>query len=121
MTRTFYIAGVQFRPRDEINRTAKEMKVGDKIGLKAEPDNKYDPNAVQILFDNSANEYDPVIFLGYVPKKLSAEVSAMLEIGPVECVVDEVNPSAKIWEMFKVSVRTIEEELENDTYEGDIL
>ncbi len=98
MKRQFFIAGVQFRPRTEIDMAAKTIEVGGGLILKPEPTNKFDPNAVQILTTED-------VFLGYVPKKFSSEVSAMLSIGaPVQCIVDEVNVSAKTYEMFKVTI-----------------
>lgn len=98
MKRQFFIAGVQFRPKDEIAAAAKQMEVGGGLILKPEPTNKFDPNAVQILTTED-------IFLGYVPKKFSSEVSALLSIeAPLICTVDEVNPSAKTYEMFKVTI-----------------
>jgi hypothetical protein len=119
MKRSFYVAGVQFRPRTEIDAAAKEMKVGDKLLLTPEPTNKFDPNAVRIEFVQQA--FGVVAFLGYVPKKFSSEVSAMLGIGAsVICTVDEVNSSAKTYEMFKVTVSIpVNEPIEEDdaTYE----
>ena len=104
MKRSFYIAGVQFRSKGEINLAAKEMEVNDELTLVAEPTNKYDPNAVQILATDGT-------FLGYVPKKFSSEISAMLEIeAPIICTVEVVNPTAKHWEMFKVIIQDEEEE-----------
>jgi hypothetical protein len=106
MKRQFFIAGVQFRPRHEIDAAAKELKPGDTLELTHELTNKFDPNAVKIsqLITDNEGTID-FVFLGYVPKKFSSEVSAMLGIGaPVVCTVDEVNPSAKTYEMFKVTV-----------------
>lgn len=116
MKRSFFIAGVQFRPRAEINTAVEEMKVGDKLTLCPEPTNKFDPNAVQILTNIEGDQEDHAgIFLGYVPKKFSSEVSGMLGIGaPVICTVDEVNPAAKTYEMIKVTVQIPVEE-EEDT------
>lgn len=125
MKRQFFIAGVQFRPRTEIDAAAKEMKVGDELLLIPEPTNKFDPNAVKILlnFTEAANEDEDrevSIFLGYVPKKFSSEVSAMLERDiPLVCIVDEVNPSAKTYEMFKVTVSIQVDEEEQESREDD--
>lgn len=108
MKRQFFIAGVQFRPRGEIMVAAKELNEGDLLTLQPEPTNKYDPNAVKILTEDGN-------FLGYVPKKFSAEISAMLEIeAPIECIIEAVDPTAKLWEMFKVTIQDIPSE------EGDI-
>jgi|GEM_PF-658602 len=105
MKRQFFIAGVQFRPAGDIRIAGAKLKVGDKLLLFPEPTNRFDPNAVQLIYKNDKLEI-PSMFLGYVPKKYSSEVSGLLSIGaPVECIVDEVNPSAKTYEMFKVTVR----------------
>ena len=125
MKRSFYVAGVQFRPRQEINEAVESLKAGDVLSLLPEPSNKFDPNAVKIMQelkgDEEAKTEGVSRFLGYVPKKFSSEVSAMLGIGaPVVCTVDEVNPSAKTYEMFKVTVSIPVDEpiIEDDaTYE----
>ena len=120
MKRQFFIAGVQFRPREEIRLALEKMKSGDTLILQPEPTNKFDPNAVQILLDlpdDGSTGIDRA-FLGYVPKKFSSEVSAMLGIGaPIICTVDEVNPAAKTYEMFKVTVAIPVEGEDNGTYE----
>ncbi|MBE3140244.1 MAG: HIRAN domain-containing protein [Thermoplasmata archaeon] len=124
MKRQFFIAGVQFRPKVEINAAVREMKKGDKLLLKPEPTNKFDPNAVQIWLCKTYAVDETVddalqAFLGYVPKKFSSEVSAMLGIGaPVVCTVDEVNSAAKTYEMFKVTVSIPVDEEEQGEDEG---
>jgi len=102
MNRTFYIAGVQFH---DLPKVAKDIEVGSVLVLEPEPSNKYDPNAVKIIylhFEKGA------VMLGYVPKKFSAEATAFLEISDLECVVEEINPAAKSWEMCKVTVKEVE-------------
>lgn len=121
MKRQFFIAGVQFRPRQEIDAAVKDMTVGDVLVLTPEPTNKFDPNAVKIEYTSQA--WGVVAFLGYVPKKFSSEVSAMLGIGaPITCTVDEVNPDAKTYEMIKVTVQIpVDEEVQEDNeFEGEV-
>ena len=112
MNRSFFIAGVQFRPREEINEAIKEIKVGDRLSLVPEPSNKFDPNATRIEFSHIAEGEGSTsyyVFLGYVPKKFSSEVSALLEVEvDLECIVEEINPAAKPWEMCKVVVKEVE-------------
>ena len=107
MNRQFFIAGVQFRPKAEISKALKVMKVGDKLTLVPEPSNKFDPNAVQLVYESFVDEDTEInVFLGYVPKKFSAEISAMLEVGiDLECVIDSINPSAKSWEIYSVVIK----------------
>ena len=97
MNRSFYIAGVQFRPKDIISNAMKAMSKDDYLKLEPEPTNKFDPNAIKIVFEGD--------FIGYVPKKFSSEIVALLEAGiELDCVVMEVNPNAKDWEKCKVMV-----------------
>ena len=113
MKKTFYVAGVQFRPHVEIYDAVNRMKVGDHLDLVPEPTNKFDPNAVRIEFQD--------IFLGYVPKKFSSEISAMLEIGEdLTCIVDAISPDAKAWEKIKVTI-VDEEEAESYIEEEDVI
>lgn len=123
MKRTFYVAGVQFRPRNEISQAVREISQelevfkGVNLSLEPEPENKFDPNAVKILYNSEdvkdGGSFVP-IFLGYIPKKYSSEVAGMLSIGaPVECIVDVVDPAAKTYEMFKVTVQLPVEEEES--------
>ena len=119
MNRQFFIAGVQFRPKDVISKALKVMKVDDKLTLIPEPSNKFDPNAVQLVYESFVDMYEEIdVFLGYVPKKFSAEISAMLEVGTeLECVINSINPSAKPWEMCEVVIK----EVKNDSYKGESL
>jgi hypothetical protein len=98
----FMIAGVQHH---QINSVLKDLEEGENLSLVAEPTNKYDPNAIRIEY----NKMDGTgVMLGYVPKKISAEVSASLVIGKsLECVLTKLNKSAKPWEMAGVEIREV--------------
>ena len=89
----FYVAGVRFH---KLNTCIKEIEVGQKLTLEPEPTNKFDPNAIKILYKD--------IMLGYVPAKLAAEVLVSIELGKVECTVKQINPTKKPWERLKVSI-----------------
>lgn len=71
---TAYIAGAKFRPQAEQAHLA-GLPDGAELDLKPEPTNQYDPNAVQIIHDGH--------HVGYVPRDLSAEVTALLADGRV--------------------------------------
>jgi len=111
MEKKFYIAGVKFRPREVIAQAIKELKVGDYLDLECEPENKFDPNAIKIGYNYETPDGVEFAFLGYVPKKFTADVSADLEIGvDLECIVEEINASAPTYEMFKVVIRDAQED-----------
>lgn len=100
-TREFYIAGVQFHESD---KCIQYLKVGTELRLVPDPTNKYDSNAVEIISQLiGVTEKD--FMLGFVPAKISAEISAAMEINDVVCKITEVTPSAKAWERIKVIIR----------------
>lgn len=97
----FFIAGVQHH---NSGSCIDQMSVGDELNLVQEPDNKYDPNAVRIVF--LSDEGDLSVMLGYVPAKISPSVSADLTIQPMRCEITELNLDKKPWERIKVLVET---------------
>jgi hypothetical protein len=104
MKRKFYIAGVKFH---DLPKIINEVEEGEHFTLEPEPTNPYDSNAVKIL----RNE----VFCGYVPKKFSAEITALIEIGTnLQCIVTKVNPSAKPWELCEVEISEVEEEEDHE-------
>ena len=121
MNRSFFVAGVQFRP-SSVKTVIAGLTKGQYLYLEPEPDNKFDPNAVKIIC-SGLKEGDEDVFLGYVPKKFSSEISAALEIdADIECIIEAVNPGAKTWEMLQVVIRDIEDEdEEEDDNEDSIL
>lgn len=100
MKREFFIAGVQFHESDLVKD---KMKVGDTLTMRPEPDNKYDPNAVALIWNKDHTEDD--CFIGYVPAKFSAEVAAALEYMDITCTLTEVNLDEKKWKRFKVEIK----------------
>lgn len=108
MSYEFFIAGVQHH---EYKKCINKLEEGMELGLVPEPNNPYDSNAIKIVTSELDNEF----MLGYVPKKISAEVSAFLILAAdPTCFITEVNPSAKTWEMIKVSIEDRGEEIDED-------
>ena len=98
----FFIAGVQFH---QLKTIIDKLEVGDNFELVLEPTNKFDPNACRIEYFTTDHEQ---VMCGYVPKKFSAEVSALLAIGtPLGCKIVEFNRNAKPWECCKVEIKEV--------------
>jgi len=96
----FYIAGVKFH---QAKTVLNELDEGITLLMTPEPTNKYDPNAIKIEYLDK--EYNPIM-LGYVPKKISSQVAAALEIGTeIECILVKLNKTAKPWEQLEVDLR----------------
>lgn len=105
----FYLAGVKFH---EAHKVLGELGVGVTLSMEPDPTNKYDSSAVKIEYlvgngveDEAGNEDFDVTMLGFVPAKISSQVSAFLEINesPV-CTITELNPTEKPWKQIKVAI-----------------
>lgn len=94
----FYIAGVQHH---DIYKVMDRMKEEDFLSVVLEPSNKYDPNAVRLEF------FDTMI--GYVPAKISADVSALImsDEGLWSCKIIELKWDEKSWKQVKVVVEEV--------------
>jgi len=99
----FYVAGVQFHDSKSIQEKIKE---GTELIIRSEPTNRFDPNAVALLFlDEDLGD----VMVGYVPAKFSGEISALLLTAEkVTCTLTEVNLTNKTWERFKVEIKEVE-------------
>ena len=93
----FYVAGVQHHDLKLVIDELIEENVAIELQLKPEPTNKYDKNAIKIMFNSK--------MLGYVPARLSAQVLAFIAVA--ECPVCEtikVTPEAKPWNQLLVKI-----------------
>ena len=98
----FYVAGVQFH---ELKKCINEIQVGDTLEISPDPTNKFDPNAVEIIFCGE----EAVHMVGFVPAKkdLSAKIASLTELMELKCTVLEVTPTAKTWEQLKVRIEEV--------------
>jgi len=109
----FFIAGVQFH---QAKRVINDLKEGMELELNPDPNNKYDPNAIEILY----YDLNEPTMLGFVPKKFSPEVAAFLEIAEIPiCTITSIDPKAKPWEQIKVVIK--EEEVDEEGPEIDAI
>lgn len=109
VTHAFFIAGVQHHQMNEVMDVLKE---GMTLELIPEPTNKFDPNAVKIIFEGFRDEKTELhVMLGYVPKKFSSEIVAKFAAGrTLECIIVGFYPTNKAWERCYVEVRQIDSE-----------
>lgn len=97
-TLTFTIAGVQYRPQSVILKALKEG-LGDNspLFLVGEPSNRFDSNAVKILYKDN--------FIGYVPKPINESVWKSVKAGyKPNAIITKYEPDAPTYEMFHVKV-----------------
>lgn len=96
----FYVAGVKFH---QLRDCVDEVADGETLMMEPEPDNKYDPCAVRLLYPSCVLDRD--IMVGYVPSKFSPQVNAFLATAdaPV-CEVTKITPEQQPWKMLKVRI-----------------
>lgn len=100
-SRDFFVAGVRhYLPcsNDKCNFEKVNIKTDDILALKLEPDNEFDPDAVEIF--NSDN-----VKLGYVPRYYSKQVTKMINSNKkAVCKVIQFNPNSNCRECIKVNL-----------------
>lgn len=104
-TSEFYVAGVRFHKFSTVKDILLE---GDTVDLIPEPSNKYDRDstgkysyAVKIKHQN--------VMLGYVPKKLSKEVSEMLSDSgtDLKATIVQLQPDFEPWTALRVKIEEV--------------
>jgi len=105
-TRTFFVAGVQFRPAPALIAANAYLTKPDQwhpvCKLVGEPSNKYDKYAVKVII--IADEA-PEAFIGYIPKPINIDVWALKDLGyKPEAKVIAYSPNSPTYEMFKIQV-----------------
>tara|TARA_R110002049_G_scaffold65387_1_gene171652 strand:- start:2287 stop:2691 length:405 start_codon:yes stop_codon:yes gene_type:complete len=74
-----------------------QLKNGDKLTLKAEPENPHDEKAVEVYFGDTK--------LGYIPRYQNETASRFLQEGyTVTAFVEKVRPGADSWEKVSFGV-----------------
>ncbi|MCL2384050.1 MAG: HIRAN domain-containing protein [Oscillospiraceae bacterium] len=68
----FDIAGTRYC--EDLKKCKENLQIGDNLRLELEPNNKYDSNAIKILYDENKNYK-----IGYVPRYYSEQLSSLLE------------------------------------------
>lgn len=87
-----HLAGRMYHDADEV---WEQLKVGTKLRLVREADNRYDPNAVAVMYDNK--ETDKATLIGYIPSTDNEQLALLLDMGWTqlfECRICQVNPEA---------------------------
>lgn len=87
-----HLAGRMYHDADEVWN---QLKVDTKLRLVREADNRHDPNAVAVMYDNK--ETDETVLIGYIPGTDNEQLAILLDMGWThlfECCICQVNPEA---------------------------
>lgn len=107
-----HLAGRQYHDVDEV---WDELKVGTRLRLERDLDNRYDKNAVAVVYDkiieDSNNPHDSVCdeyLLGYIPSCENEEIALLLEMGwnnIFECRISKMTPETHYENQIRLTIR----------------
>ena len=102
-----HLAGRKYHDVDEV---WEELKVGTKLVLKRDLNNRFDTNAVAIMYERCLSEEDgPKTFLlGYIPRDGNEVIAKLLEMGwdnIFECRINKINPEVHPEEQIRLTIR----------------
>ena len=87
-----HLAGRKYHDADEV---WDKLKVGTLLRLEHDRDNRHDPNAVAVMYDDA--EQDDSFLIGYIPREDNETIASILEMGwtdMFECRICKINPDA---------------------------
>ena len=92
----FHIAGFTYYNGVDV---FEDLRIGTQLLLKAEPENRFDPNAVAIYFEDEK--------IGFVPRDENEMLSKFLNLGHnlFEAKISQISPEAHPEKQIRVVVR----------------
>lgn len=103
-----HVAGRQYHDADEV---WEELKVGAKVRLVREKDNRFDPHAVAIVYYKRMEGEEEAYLLGYVPRGENETIAGLLEMGwtdVFECRISRINATVHYEDQIHVTIRLVE-------------
>lgn len=106
-----HLAGRQYHDCDEV---FDELKVGTLLRLERDLDNRYDHNAVAVVYDRpypAAEGQTPEteeFLLGYIPSRENETIAQLLEMGWTdifECRISRIKPEAHYEDQIHLTIR----------------
>lgn len=101
-----HLAGRQYHDVDEV---WDRLKVGTKLRLERDMENRYDPNAVAVMYDEEDEKRETETYLlGYLPSSENETVAQFVEMGWGECfscTISKINPDAHYENQIRLTIR----------------
>ena len=109
------LAGRQYHDVDEV---WEELHVGTCLSLERDLDNRYDKNAVAVVYRDVDVDTGIVeeYLLGYIPSDENETIAKLLEMGwnkVFECRISKINPDAHYENQIRLTIRIVKSEKEN--------
>ena len=98
-----HVAGRMYHEADEV---WEELKVGTLLKLERDKENRYDPDAVAIMYEKK-DESTPYC-IGYIPREDNETIAAFLDMGWTnifECRISILNPDTHPERQIYVTIK----------------
>ena len=103
-----HLAGRKYHDVDEVWN---ELKVGTVLKLVRDADNRYDVNAVAVVYErvceNCRGENEEFL-LGYIPSDENTQIALLFDAGwdnLFECRINKINPDAHSEQQIRITIR----------------
>ena len=104
-----HLAGRKFHDADLV---WDRLKIGMPLRLEREADNRYDPEAVQVILNSDGEDF----LLGYIPRSDNQKLSPFFDMGHddlFECRINRINPDAHPEAQVQLTIRIRRKEEED--------
>ena len=98
-----HLAGRMYHEADEV---WDKLKVGTKVELVREDDNRYDPQAVMVCYNDEENNEQ--VCLGYIPRAQYSTIALMMDMGYsdiFECRINQIDEKAHPEQQVHLNIR----------------
>lgn len=100
-----HLAGRQYHDADEV---WDDLKVGTKLQLVRDFDNRYDPKAVAVVYQKKQDDEEEEYLLGYIPRDENEMIANLLEMGWTdifECRICRINAEVHYEQQVHLAIR----------------
>ena len=102
-----HLAGRKYHDADEV---WDELKVGTALRLERDSDNRYDSNAVAVIYERKDKKgaVEDEFLIGYIPRDNNVMIANFLEMGwndIFECRISKINPEAHPEEQVYLTIK----------------
>ncbi|MBQ4291222.1 MAG: HIRAN domain-containing protein [Muribaculaceae bacterium] len=100
-----HLAGRMYHDADEV---WDKLKVGTLLQLVLDTDNRFDPNAVAVVYNDIEMDDDDVFLIGYIPRSDNETIAAFLEMGwndAFECRISRINADAHPENQIRLTIK----------------
>lgn len=103
-----HLAAREYYDADEV---WDKLKVGTRLKLVRDEDNKYDPNAVAVFYKDMNKNGEPRSYhIGYIPREYNTDIAKFLDMGwnkIFECHISKMSPDLHYESQIRLTIKIL--------------